>query len=147
MKKGLLATVLIAVVLVGVHAQQQKALTITGINKSNGTPVICGLYQGGIATLYGITTVNNGTAVFSSLIEQPYRPFTGSGHYGVTLLFTAEDITYIYTNGRSLQQLGYYNADSDLHRLTTVFNTLSTSTINIRTANTTLAFNKFTPLL
>jgi len=118
---------------------QQKKIVITGINMPNNTTILVGLINSHIGDVVatGFGTVNNGVCTVLLYTGKPSRAWNDTGTYGVTIMY--RDEMYIYTNGRTLQQLGFVYGDIG------AFYTFHANLprVNFTHSTTTLAFKKF----
>jgi hypothetical protein len=115
-----------------------KSITITGITGESGD-VIIGVtsnYDDDEPTAVGMGTVYGGSVAFS-LLDMNANPWTGSGSYYIGLLFLDGETEYMYSNGKSLSDLGliYNSSDAEFSSKLPKY--------TISSATSTIAFNQF----
>jgi len=144
MKKVIFIIALFTTILFNVYAQ--KTVVITGVNKPDNMQVVVGFFTGYFNTIcYALGEVKNG-AIRAQIYADDERnrlrsvPWQGSGSYGCSIGFFDDGAMYLYTNGKTLEQLGIVSGMSQLQLTQKIFNI---PTVNVNSATTTISFNKF----
>jgi hypothetical protein len=113
-----------------------KSITITGITGKTGEAMIMvgsSMDEAGMAAM-GFGEISGGSVTFDLMNEQ-FKPFTGSGSYFLYLEF--EDGGYVYTNGKTFDELGLNinSSEDEIYAKLPKY--------NISSENSSIAFNKF----
>ena len=133
-KKFFFSVIMVMLLVFGITdvlcAQEGKRITITGITGMTGVAWITDNEE----RVIGEGIVSNNSVTFS-LMTRSEEPFTGSGSFYLLLMFDDGSI-YIYTNGKTLAELGI-TANSNENDIIAKVPKFDISTSSI------IAFNQF----